>query len=241
MNLEKTLKQYGLTQKQAKVYLACLELGSASVTKISQKAELSRSTVYEVLESLSKINLISTFQKKKTKYFSAQEPKTVINLAQEKVNLLEQSLPELQALFGAAKNRPTVRFYQGKQGMKIILNELLDEAKELLSFSSADDLLDILGKEWPGFVERRVKRKIPARVILRESTKARERQKLGPQQLREVRIIPGEYQYHGMVLFWHNKIAMFSFKKDLVALVVESEELFAVQKAMFEVLWDSIQ
>jgi sugar-specific transcriptional regulator TrmB len=215
MDLEKTLKNYGLSQKQAKIYLACLELGSASVAKISQKAGLARSTSYEVLESLKQQGLVSTFQKKKVQYFSAEEPQRVINLAQEKANLLEQALPQLRAIYGQAKVQPTVRFYQGKQGMKLILDEVLAEAKETLTFSSADDLFATL-EYFPEFVKKRLKRKIPARVILRDSKKARERQRLGPQELRQVKIIPPDYEYHGMIF------------------------VAKIQRTMFEVIWQGL-
>lgn len=241
MDLEKTLKNYGLTEKQAKIYLACLELGSATVQKISQKAGLPRSTCYEILENLRQQSLISIFQKKKTKYFSAQDPKEVINLAQEKIKLLQQALPEFNALYGQAKVHPSVRFYEGQQGMKLILEEVLQEAKELLSFSSAEDLFTILGDYFPDFVSRRIKKRIPVRAILRESQKAQERQKLGPQELRQVKIISAEYEFHGLTFIWGKKIAMFSFKKDLVALVIESEELAKVQKAMFDNLWERLE
>ena len=238
MNLQKTLKEYGLSEKQAKIYLACLELGSAPVQKISQKASLARSTVYEVLESLKEGGLISTFKKKKTKYFSAEEPQNVINLAKERVSSLEQALPEFNALYGQAKVRPTVRFYEGRQEMKIIFDEIINEADELLSFGSARDLLDTMGDFWPKFVRRRVEKKIPAKVILSESKTAYERKRLGQKDLREVRMVPAEYKHNGTIVVWANKIAMFSLKKDLVALVVESDVLAEMQRNMIKVIWD---
>lgn len=241
MNLEKILKNYGLTEKQAKVYLACLELGSASVQKISQKINLARSTCYEVLDSLRQQNLISTYQKKKTKYFSAEDPDKIITMAKEKVEMLAKALPYLEAAYGKAKTRPSVRFYQGEQGMKLILDEVVKEARELLSFGSVDDLWETLGNDWHKFVKKRMKQKIPARVILRESKKARERQKLGPHELREVRIIPANYEHHGTIFVWKNKIAMFSFKTEHMALVIESEILAQSQRTMFNIIWDSLE
>jgi sugar-specific transcriptional regulator TrmB len=239
MDLEKTLENYGLDEKQAKIYLATLELGSASVQKISQKAGLPRSTCYEVLETLSQKGLISTFLKKKIKYFSAEEPEKIIDLTREKIQGFEKALPQFRALYGEARIRPTARFYQGEQGIKIILDEILKEADELLAFSSAEDLFSAL-PDFPRFVEKRVKKKIPSRVILRESEKAQERKALGPKELRQVKIIPASYDYHGLIYIWHNKIAMFSFKKDMLAIVIESKELAQVQKAMFELIWNSI-
>ena len=240
MNLEKTLLNYGLTEKQAKTYLACLELGSASVAKISQKAGLARSTCYEVLESLMKAGLAASFRKKKVKYFSAEDPKKAINLTKERAKVLEDALPEFQAIFGQAKTRPTVRFYQGKQEMKNITDEILqDKPRELLSFGSISDLMATL-EFWPKFVERRAKLKIPVKIIAWDSQKVRERQRSGPQHLREIRIVPDKYQHHGTAFIWKNKIAMFSFQKDLTALVIESEELVQIQKASFNYSWDTL-
>ncbi|TSC76638.1 MAG: transcriptional regulator TrmB [Parcubacteria group bacterium Gr01-1014_31] len=240
MNLEQTLKDFGLTEKQAKVYLACLELGSASVQKISRKSGLPRSTCYELLERLCQQGFASTYKKKNIQYYGAEDPQKVIVLAKDKVELLEQAFPELRALYGAAKHRPTVRFYQGTLGMKLILEEILAEAREVRSFGAAEDLFTTLDKIFPEFVKKRVQKKISVQVILRESPKARERQQLGPQHLRVVKIIPESYRYHGNIFIWGNKIAMFSFRKDLVALVVESDELTQVQTAMFDALWNTL-
>lgn len=239
MNLEKTLQNYGLNEKQAKIYLACLELGTAPVSKISQKSGILRSTSYEILKSLQEMGLISTFLKKKVKYFTAENPQKAIDIAKQKAKLLETAIPQLRALYGNAKTRPTVRFYQGEKQMKMIMEEVLKEAKELLSFGSASDLLSIMGDYWPKFVERRAKKKIPAKVILWESETAYERKKTGPAVLREVRIVPAKYKNHGLMFTWANKVAMFSFQKDLTALVIESEELANVQKTMFYYMWNT--
>ncbi|MBU2542113.1 hypothetical protein KJ785_00955 [Patescibacteria group bacterium] len=238
MKFENILQNYGLSRKEAKVYLACLELGSASVQKIARKSGLARSTVYEVLDDLNNQNFVNSFRRKRVKYFSAEDPAQVIKLAQMKVDAMQEVLPQLNAMYGQAKHRPTVRFYQGKDGMKIILEEVLDEADEMLSFGSAEDLFRELGDYFNKFVERRIKKKIPARVILNESKKAQERKRLGPQHLRQVKILPDRHLHQGQIFIWKNKIAMFSFTNDFVAIVIESKELYVVQKAMFEHLWE---
>ena len=238
MKLENILLNYGLNEKQAKIYLACLELGSASVQRISQKADMARSTCYEVLESLQKQGLVSTFRKKSVKYFSAEDPQKAVTIMKQKTDILEAALPQLRALHGDSRVRPTVRFYQGDQQMKIIMEEVLNEAKIARGFGSASGLLLVMNDYWPTFVERRAKKRIPARAILWESKIAHERKKSGPSVLREVRIIPAKYKNDGLIFLWANKIGMFSFKKDLTALVIESEELSHVQKTMFDFIWD---
>lgn len=238
MKIDIALQKFGLNEKQIKVYLACLELGSGSVQKISRKAGLIRSTVYEVLEVLRERGFVSFFLKKRVKYYSAEDPSQLIRSAEIKINALHDVLPELNALVGSARHHPRVRFYQGKEEMKIILEEILAEADEIISFGSAVDLFKELGDYFQTFVERRIKNKIPVRTILLESELARERQRLGQIQLRQVVIMPDKYTHHGIVFIWRDKIAMFSFVKDFVAIVVESRELADVHRAMLNCLWD---
>lgn len=240
MQLAKILERYGFTKIQAKVYLACLELGFSSVQRISLRANLSRSTVYEALDALRRRGLVSVFEKRNIKYFSAESPRKIVSESQGIAQMLKAALPHFEAIESRAGRQPIIRFFQGKQGMIAVLKEILREAKEIRCFSSAEDLFETLDQYFPKFVSHRIKKRIPVRAILRESKKARERKELGPQQLRTVKIIPSQYEHHGLIFIWQNKIAMFSFRGEMEVVVIESEELVSVQRAMFEYIWDSM-
>ena len=54
MELYQQLKQLGLEEKQAKIYLASLELGPDTAQNIAYKASLKRPTTYVILEELIK-------------------------------------------------------------------------------------------------------------------------------------------------------------------------------------------
>ena len=170
-----TLAQFGLNDKATKVYLACLELGTGSAQKIAEKALLPRTTVYEVLEHLVHHGFISTFLKKRIRNFSTEDPQQIIRLAESKVNTLKDALPEMNAIVGRDRKRPVVRFYQGKEQMKIVLEEMLAEADELLSFAAPEDLFRELGDWYLDFVKRRVKKKVSVRLIATDSARSRER------------------------------------------------------------------
>jgi sugar-specific transcriptional regulator TrmB len=237
MNLTKILQSIGLNERQAKIYLASLELGTGSAQKIAGKAGLPRTTVYEVLEHLVHQGFISTFLKKRVKHYSAEDPHQVIRLAESKVNTLKDALPEMNAIVGRDRKRPTVRFYQGKEQMKMVLEEMLVEADELLSFAAPEDLFRELGDWYLDFVKRRIKQKVSVRLIATDSTRARERQRIGLSELRTVKIVPNSFVFHGTKWIWKNKIGMFSFTGDLVCVVTESKELADTERAMFEHLW----
>lgn len=238
MKLEKVLQGYGLSQKESQIYLALLQIGPSSVQKIAQKSGLARSTVYEVLDNLASMGFANHYLKKKIKYFNAEEPNNVVVLAQNKADAIKNALPELEAMSGEARHRPTVRFYQGKDQMKLVLDELLNEADEAICFGVADDLFRVLGDYHKDFLRKRIKNRIPMRVILCDSPTAKDRQRLGPQHLREVKLMPNKYEFHGLTYVWKNKIAMFSLANDFVAVVMESKELTDIEKAKFNNLWD---
>ena len=231
------LEKFGLTKKETALYLAAVELGSASVQRIAARAGIVRSTAYEVLEVLRERGLVASFLKKKTLYYSAEDPVQVVRWAERRVDALKEALPELNILTGRSRQRPSVRFYEGKEGATLILREILDEARELIGFASVDDVFRQIDR-FDLFTEERIKRKIPIRVIMRDSPRAHERQQLGPQQLREVKIVPVHPIFHGMLLIWKNKVALFSYMRDYVVVVIESAEIAELQRALFNNVWD---
>lgn len=75
--LAKILQNIGLTEKEAKVYLACLELGPQPVSEIAKKARINRVTAYDILEKLLKKGLVNFVTKEKIKFFNATDPRIV--------------------------------------------------------------------------------------------------------------------------------------------------------------------
>jgi len=240
MNLENILQNSGLSEKQAQIYLACLELGPSAVQKIAFKSNISRSTAYEVLDSLIKKGLVNTYLKKKVSYFNAIDPEEYINQSREKIEMLNQALPNFNALFRKSKESPSVRLYEGEAGMKIVFKEMIKEAKELIGFGSSDDFVNKFKDLHQYFLENRLKKKIMLRLILKSAANAQERKELGPTELRSVRILPEGFDYHGLIYIWQNKVALFSLSDNPLALIVESKELSGMQKAFFDYMWGTL-
>jgi len=111
----------------------------------------------------------------------------------------------------------------------------------MLSFSSADDLFATLDSYYPEFIKRRVEQCISVRAILRDTPRGRERKRVGPKELRQVRLLPTSYDFHAMKFIFGNKVALFAFYHDLVAVVIESEVLAKLERAQFEFLWSVLK
>lgn len=241
MQLKSALQQFGLNEKQAQVYLATLELGSAPVARISAKSKIPRATCYDILESLRSRGIASSFVKSKVRYYSVEDPRKILSLARQKVKSLEDIIPDLDALWGLAKERPRVRFFEGAEGIKQVYEEILQDKKDLLVFSSADDLLQAFGEEHLKFVERRIAAKIVVKTILRDTSAGQERKKFGLKELRQVKFIPPKFEYHGSIMLFGDKIAYISFIQDYVTVIIESKELVAIQRAALQFIWEKAE
>ncbi|MFA6991787.1 MAG: helix-turn-helix domain-containing protein, partial [Candidatus Gracilibacteria bacterium] len=68
------LTNLGLNDKEAKVYLSCIKIGTSQVSKIAEDAKLNRVTTYDILEKLKKRGFVSHFTKQKTMYITAVSP-----------------------------------------------------------------------------------------------------------------------------------------------------------------------
>ncbi len=145
------LKNIGLSDKEARVYLAMLELGPATILEISAKASINRPTTYVEIESLKKMGLVSTQTKGKRQLFMAESPtqlgfiidrekKTV----EQKKEVLSKVLPELTTLFNLAEEKPLVRFFEGKEGLIRMQDEFLKtKNKKIVAIASLDNVLQV--------------------------------------------------------------------------------------------------
>lgn len=112
---EQHLKNLDLSEKEAIVYLASLELGSSIIQEIAKKSQISRSTAYEIIESLMKKGLMCALTEGKKRYFSAERPERLMSLIDIKQKgpegrrkELKAILPELRELTKLSKERPKV-------------------------------------------------------------------------------------------------------------------------------------
>lgn len=171
------LKKVGLEEKEAKVYVATLELGPSPVQKISVRAGVPRATTYLVLEDLKARGLITTFEKGKKTFFAAEPPQQLNDLVsnkafevQQQQNLLHDLIPELMLRGQIEKgSRPVVRYYEGITALKAFLRDVLaGEEKEVLGIFVHEDverLFQRAGLRSDTVFEMRQKAKIKRRLI----------------------------------------------------------------------------
>ena len=137
------LLRIGLTEGEAKVYLALSELGSSTVGPIVKKSRVAYSNIYDILNRLTEKGIVSFIIKQKTKYFQAAPPSNLIeylNNKEKEILLQKQSLkkalPDLEKL-QESKIKQEAEVFLGKKGLRSAYEKLyknLKKSEEALFF-----------------------------------------------------------------------------------------------------------
>lgn len=169
------LTAFGLSEKEARVYVSLLELEVGSANEIANKSNVNRSSVYVVLESLVEKGFVSTSEGTTVQKYIPCEPEVILQKAREVAgkkaqieNRIEEILPELNALSTGLKKRPKFRVYERPQGLVTALEETINNNQDKLvrvaaSIGNTKDLLP--ENYWVDYVKRRHDRKIKMRGI----------------------------------------------------------------------------
>lgn len=243
------LQKLGLTPKESVIYLACLELGEASpVSTIAKRAQINRTTAYDILESLVNRGLVISSRAKRHQYYRAQDPEKLVTHLQEEsqkyARLAEEAkeaLPELKSHYRALTDRPRVYFYEGDEGLIRVYEETLTSTEEILAYASDQANQDAIPWYFPEYYKRRAAKKIPIRAIFPDTPKDRERHARDDQELRTSRIVPKHVMdFSPEINFFDNKIMIADWKEKL-GIIIESEEIAKAFKQSFELAWEAAE
>lgn len=244
--LEKELQTIGLNEKEAKVYLASLELGQSTVQDIAKKAGVNRATAYFVIEALMKMGLMSSFHKGKKQFFIAADPDRLIEiLEQEKTTLenrakgLKKLLPQLQSINNKQTDRPVVRYYEGKEGIAAMVDEFLKTKKTTINMAySVDAVENVFSEEERArWRSSRVERNIETKVLY--TYKTGNLPALPKSTSRKVPL--DKFPITCDIAVYDDKVRLASLSDRLVGIIIEDKEIAKSLKAILDLAWEAAE
>jgi predicted transcriptional regulator len=248
-SLIQELKKLNLTEKEARVYLALLELGPSTPYKIAKRSRLKRPTAYVIAEELVEKGLIVQMTGEKKKQYIARSPESYIEDVEERVSEAKKILPELLALQRKQSEKPNVLYYEGVEGMKQAYDYRIKDfkGKEIVGFfARADELDDRLNEEvFIPWNENKVKYDIKVRGYTVDDAKLAEvysrfltgkdtpgkgviRAKFLPEKLYSADCSIESFE-------WGVRICIMKSKQ---ALIIESYELAKALREIHDLLWE---
>lgn len=244
--LLKQLITFGLSEKEAKIYLALLELEAATVFETAKHSGINRSSAYVVLEALKKRGLVGISDDKKVRKYIAASPDTLLSSAKAAAKKQEDSkteiesiLPELKALHIGTSHRPIVKIFEGENAAReVYLSTLSPNVTELRTFANPINIF----KRIPDFVQahdmERSKRGIKMFLINPATNEVMEMYKhVKPEEPVETLLIPEEKFKFSSDMGICGNIVTFISPKDNFGIIIESQEISDMLKNSFDLAW----
>lgn len=234
------LARLGLSEKEAAIYLAALELGPSTVQDLAKKARVNRATAYLLLDALALRGLVSTFVKSKKRSFVAESPERFLALLRtqrDELDLRETEfskvLPQLLALFNRESVRPQVRYFEGKEGLlttRQIFEALTGDFVQIVPYDDAENTRHLIGRHHYATAH------IPQRVLLIMDTP--DITLLPKFSEGEVRLLSSDrFPIHAEITVRGHYVFLYSYRASLLSVVISSQDIADTIRALFDLAW----
>ena len=239
MNIEKALIQLGLEPKEARLYLASLELGKAGASAIANKAKLQRTYFYDLSKRLVEIGLLQQIKEGRKKLYIATNPEKLVALQKERLSELQAALPELKAIYNTTGQKPKVYYYEDWDGIEQINKDTLAYKGEVVAFTTPRFFLAGNKKLSKDHIKKRLAIKQRIRLIGEVSESLEQLKEKDWKELRETRLLSKEHFSSNVEIgIYGNKVFIVDYKARF-GLTIEGTEIAKTLKQIFSIVWSS--
>lgn len=246
-DLESILSSLGLPPTSSKIYRELLENGETTARFLSEKLDITRPSTYDHLALLVKRGLVVEKKKENKTYFAADDVRhidqaleTHIEKLQAQKKLFSTMLPSL--LKGSSQEAPKIKFYEGKEGLAYLVNDILwckDET--IYTLWPYEEMLKVLGKDvLTKFNDRRLQRKIAIHALWPHGSKqANDYIWNGKDAQTKRRHAPKEFVFSMGYTIYGDKVSFVSSTREVFGFIVQSKDFAELMCGQFKVLWSA--
>jgi len=232
------LIRLGLTNNEAKVYLALLESGSTNAGAIIKKTKLHRNIVYDNLDRLIEKGLVSFVIIKNIKHFEATSSKELKEYVERKKEealneekIVNQLLPQIEKIRTSVEKKQEATIFKGKKGLKAVLEQITEAKGELLVFGTGWGMRETAGSYYEQWHLKLRENRIKARILLPENRKGIFLKPFVAKYLPEKDMIPSS------IAIYDDKVLNVVWGEEPIAVLFTSEKIRDSYKRYFELLW----
>ena len=237
-----TLEQIGLSENEAKVYLAALSLGPTTILKIARAAGLQRTNTYNVVDVLKQKGLMSVTVPGLKKLYQAEHPDKLESILESRKVELLRDKPELLALYNLHGNEGALKYYEGLEAVKSIYDKILDPMKPSDYYLVISDMETFFNKDrvyFEAFLKKRIEKKMKTRLLGTRSKESEHMKKYAQNMNHEFKMLPDQTKVSIDTMITPYAVTFFDLRDPVSAISIENKSIIQMQKELFDIIWNS--
>lgn len=242
-NAAKMLIALGLSEKAATIYLTLLGTSRMGIAEMSRTSGIKRATCYEQLDHLLRQGFVAKVPVGKRTYYTAESPTKVLSEFKKKTVAFERQVDELEQLHDKATNKARVIFFEGKQQIRNIYNDLFTTVGDAYSIFPAEAFFKSFTEEDYDEFDKvisghafKAKDLFVADKYYKKIKTIRERNKADHKLDKR---LPPDFKSNVDVLIGSDKVALISLR-DLSAIVIENADIAELFRSMHQFMWRAL-
>ena len=246
------LIRLGLTDTEAHIYRAGLEVPSIGVHELTKETNIKRPTIYHALETLLQKGLISKKGTGKRLVFVMSNPENLKRLLDSRIREIEEekkSIDDFIPILLTATNKETTNIqtvqYEGIEGIKSVVEEALYcKSRHWDILAPTQNFFSEFDKSYAAyFMNARNSRGLTARTLWepRPIEKRSTSRILSVEQIRarNPRYLPEHLigKFKSVLIIFDDKVAVITSLQQKTAILITSQEIHDTISTLFEGLW----
>jgi len=234
------LQKFGLSKKEADIYLALLQLGTTVASEVAKKGGVNRSTAYVILESLAKKGLAAISIRDGVRGYSPASPERLVQKAEDSAKeynqlakLGREMLSELKTTSTADKTKSKIKIFEGLEGIKTVYEDMLESKENIRSYSGSDILENALHDFLPEHRKKMTTKKIGLKIISPDNSDVRKIITNSAYSDSTEHFLTSSHDYGANLSVYDKKVTFIS-PREKFACIIENVEFAEAIKTLFD-------
>ena len=249
MNILESLENIGLKEKEAKIYLALLQLGKTTAYQVSIRSGVKKTTVYTILEELSSKGFVCKIPRVKKMLYKAEAPDKCFAMAREKLELAEKALPELLASQKGKSEKVNISFFEGLEGIKEMYKKLekkmvekkIEKREYFCFYGHGRDAPKEMLQYWEELSEKLRKKQIKRTVMMTEDESVKWYFENAENMGITVLGLPQEIYDTNVSFEIYDKFVQIISHRYMQGTLIENQDVASALKQIFYLVWNKYE
>lgn len=242
------LKKAGLTESQAKGYLALVEHGALSPAELADHTGETRTNAYAIADKLVALGL-ATKKDGKPATYSPAHPSALETLAEKRRKVVianeravKDNISPLIDMFYAATEMPGTEVFQGVDGIKQVYADTLKTQHNIYLVRTTADTVDLGESYLDSYRTKRAQRGIHTYALTPDTQIGRRHMATGEDDamLFHRTILPSNYTAPVEIDVYGHKVALIAYGDTQMATVITSPPIAEAMRQLLRLLADQL-